>query len=73
MQPLGPGVVIVGGILLGLNWILVIFWVLLGLIIASFIGYWLGTIYGKFGFKRKYYLRQYQRAEDLYSLWQSGA
>ena len=67
MQPLGPDIVVIGGILLGLNWIFVTFWVLLGSIIASFIGYWLGTVYGKFGFKRRYYHKQYQRAEKLYA------
>ena len=67
MQPLGPDIVIVGGILLRLNWMLVAFWAILGSLIASFIGYWLGRIYGSFGFKHKYYMKQYQRAEKFYA------
>ncbi len=67
MQPLGPDIVIVGGIFLKFNAMAVILYAVSGSVIASFIGYYIGRAYGRFGFKRRYYRKQYGIAKRLYA------
>lgn len=61
MQPLGPDIPIIAGILAGLDVYLVVFFAALASILASVCGYFFGRAYSDFGFKKVYGLKTYEK------------
>ncbi|MFC1755616.1 YqaA family protein [Thermoproteota archaeon] len=62
MQPIGPEIPLIAGIVSGINPILVVIFTAIGSSLASMTGYWLGKRYGAYGFKKFY-------DEKIYTKW----
>ncbi len=61
IQPIGPDLVIITGVISGLNHFLVFFIASLGSILASFLDFWLGKRYGKIGFTRLFGKKKFEK------------
>ena len=69
MQPLGPDVPLMAGIIGGVNKWYALLGATLGSICASLIGYTLGFYYGEYGIKKIYGESKYKKWEKLYAKW----
>ncbi len=66
MQPIGPDVPIIVGLSVGLDSLSVVIVVILGSILASFVGYYLGVVWGSYGFRKLYGEKRYHSLEKKY-------
>jgi membrane protein YqaA with SNARE-associated domain len=69
MQPIGPDVPLIGGMLGGINKYSVYLAAGLGSVAASMFGYMMGFFYGEFGIKKLYNEDKYLKWEKFYSKW----
>lgn len=69
MQPIGPDVPLIGGMLGGINKYYAYLAAGLGSITASMFGYMMGFFYGEFGIKKLYGEEKYLKWEKFYSKW----
>ena len=69
MQPIGPDVPLIGGILGGINPYYAFLAAVSGSIVASLTGYILGNFYGEFGIKMLYSEKKYEKWKKLYAKW----
>lgn len=66
MQPVGPDIPLVAGILIGLNPFIALVFASAGSLAATVLGYYLGAAYGEAGFMRFYGFAKYDRWRRLY-------
>lgn len=69
VQPIGPDIPLIGGILGGVNKYYALIAAALGSIVASLIGYLLGFYYGEYGIKKIYGETKYRKWEKFYTRW----
>jgi len=66
MQPIGPEIPLIAGIVSGLNVFGVVLFTALGSALASLVGYWLGQKYGHKGFMKIYPEKVYKKWKRRY-------
>ena len=69
MQPIGPDIPLMGGILGGMWPITAFTAAIAGSVLASLSGYWLGRRYGEYGIKKIYGQKKYIRWKRFFRRW----
>ncbi len=66
MQPIGPDIPLIAGIVLGLNPMLSFIFAAAGSLAATALGYYLGSMYGEMGFMKFYGYSKYEKWRRYY-------
>ncbi len=67
VQPIGPDITIIGGILLDKNFLCISFFASFGSILASFFSYFFGKIFSNFGLNKLHTLKNYKKYRKIYA------
>ncbi len=67
VQPIGPDVAIIGGILLGKNPFEIVFFASIGSILASFFSFFFGKIFRDFGLRQLHTSKNYAKWRKIYN------